>query len=135
MSRSFMPNGNIIPSRFVKQDTSTLGGYVLQAGASDTPIGVSQPGTHQPPIPGLDDGFAGIQNVGMPIEVFMSGDECWLEIGAAVTLGDFLKPSTNGVAITASADGDIYGAIALQSGTASGQLIKVRVTHPEFRGA
>lgn len=134
MSRSYLCNGNVTPSRFVKLDTSTAGGYVLQAGATDKPIGVSQSGTRQPPIEGLDDGYAGVQNVNT-IEVLESEDEGYLEIGAAVTLGDYLKPSTGGVGITASSDADIYGAIALQSGTASGQLIRVRVLAPSYRAA
>lgn len=133
MSMSFLASGNVYPSRFVKQDTSSEG-YVSQAGAGEKPFGVSQPGTRQPPIEGLDDGYAAIQNVGT-LEVFVNGDECWVEIGAAVTNGDYLKPSTNGVAITASSADDVYGAIALQAGTTSGQLIRCRVTGPQYRSA
>lgn len=133
MSQSMMAGGNVAPSRFVKLDT-TYPGYVTAAGAGDRPYGVSQPGTRQPPIEGLDDGYAGVQGVNS-IEVFTAEDQCWLEVGAAVSVGDYLKPSTNGVGITASADGDIYGAIALAPATASGQLIRVRVLAPSYRAA
>lgn len=134
MSISMMPNGNIVPSRFVKPDATQIGGYCLQAGAGDRMIGVAEPGVRQPPISGLDDGYAGIQNSN-PILVFTTNDECWLESGAAVTSGDLLKSDISGRGITASSDGDIYGAMALQTSTASGQLIRVRVMAPGYRGA
>lgn len=133
MSMSFLASGSVAPCRFIKQDTSNEG-YVLAAGAGDLPFGVSQPGTRLPPIDGFDDGFAATQNTAS-LTVYTAQDECWLEIGAAVTNGDYLKPSTNGVGITASSADNIYGAIALQAGTASGQLIRVRVTGPIYRSA
>jgi hypothetical protein len=126
-------NGNVAPSRFVKEDSSTTAGFVLAAGATDTPFGISQEGVMFPPMGGLDNGFAGIQN-GPPISVYINGSECWLELGGTVSYGDFLKPSTNGVGVTASSDGDIYGAMAEESGV-SGNLIRVRVVSPSFRGA
>lgn len=126
MSMSLMPSGNIAPSRFVKLDASKVGGYGLQAGAGDVVFGVSEPGVRQPPIAGFDDGFAGIADSNA-ICVYTEKDECWLECGAAVTYGDFLKSDTNGKGITASADGDYYGAQALQTSTAAGQLVRVLV--------
>ena len=126
MSISAMPNGNITPSRFVKFDTSTVGGYVLQAGSNDKIIGVAEPGVRQPPISGLDDGFAGIQNSNS-ILIFTNNDECWVECGGAVTFGDYLESDTNGKAVTSSTDGHNYGAIALQTSTAAGQLVRCRV--------
>jgi hypothetical protein len=125
MSMSFLANGNIYPSRFVKNDTSTTGGYIIMAGSGDRTIGVSQPGVRQPPISGLDDGYAGVQNVNQ-VEVATEKDETWLELGGTVTYGDYLKASTNGVGVTAGSDTDQYGAQALQSGK-SGDLIRVLV--------
>lgn len=133
MSRSYMCSGSVAPSRFVKQDTASPG-FVNAAGAGEKPVGISQPGTRQPPLSGLDDGYAGVSGVNL-IEVAEAEDECWLETGGAVTNGDYLKPSTNGVGITASSADEIYGAIALESATASGQLIRVRVTAPTYRSA
>lgn len=132
MSRSFMPSGNITPSRFVKIDTSKAGGYVLQAGAGDVVIGIAQPGTRQAPFPGLDDGYAGIADVNI-IEVHTEQDHCWVEAGGTITNGDLLKSGSGGVAVTAASDGDYYGARALQSGT-SGQLIEC-IVETGFRGA
>lgn len=133
MSMSFMPSGNISPSRFVKLDTSKVGGYCAQAGSGDKVIGVSEPGVRQPPISGLDDGFAGIADSNA-IEVLTTNDEGWIECGAAVTFGDLLKPDSNGKGITAGTDGDFFGAIALQTSTAAGQLVRVRV-QIGYRGA
>lgn len=133
MSQSFVTNGNVTPCRFVKLDTTKTGGYCLQAGSGDRPIGVAQPGTRQPPMAGLDDGFAGVAGVN-EIIVFTETDVCAVEIAASVTAGDYLKPDTNGRAVTASSDGDQYGAIALQSGTALGQLVRCKIA-TGFRGA
>ena len=131
MSLSMMANGNISPSRFLKLDATKVGGYVIQATAGsgshgDPVIGISQPGVRQPPISGLDDGFAGIQDVNA-IEVFTTNDECWVQCGAAVTFGDYLKSDANAKAITASSSGDFVGAQALQTSTAADQLVRVRV--------
>lgn len=134
MSRSYLCNGNVSPSRFIKLDTSKTGGWVLQAGAGDVPIGVSQPGVRQPPLAGLDDGYAGVQGVNQ-IESLEAEDEGWLQAGAAVTLGDLLKPDSSGRGVTASSDGNVYGALALETATAADQLIRVRVLAPSFRGA
>lgn len=133
MSISMMPNGNVAPSRFVKLDSTQLGGYCLQAGSGDKVIGVAEPGVRQPPIVGLDDGFAGIQNSNA-IEIFTTNDECWVECGGAVNFGDLLKPDANGRAVTAGSDGDFFGAIALQQSTASQQLVRCRI-QLGFRGA
>lgn len=133
MSMSFLASGNISPSRFVKQDTSNEG-YVSQAGAGERAIGVSQSGTRQPPISGLDDGYAATQNTA-PLTVFTATDECDLEAGGAITNGDYLKSDSSGRGVTASSADDIYCAIALRAATTAGQLVRVRVTGPQYRSA
>lgn len=133
MSRSYLTSASVSPNRAVKQDTSNPG-YVLHAGAGERAIGISQNGTRLPPISGYDDGYAAVQNV-ESICVYEMGDECWAEAGAAITNGDLLKPSTAGVLITSSSDGDQYIAQALQSASASGELILVKVLGPSYRGA
>jgi len=134
---SYLCNGSVNPSRFVKGDpTQTGGGYVIQCVGSDRPIGISQPGVRQPPINLLDDGFAGVAGIN-EIEVIVPGEhiqECWLESGAAVSAFDYLKPDGSGRGITAGSDGDQYGAIAQQAATAVGQLIRVRLLIG-YRGA
>jgi hypothetical protein len=126
MSRSFMPNGNISPSRFVMYDNTKTGGYVIQATANAPIAGISQPGVRQPPMAGLDDGFAGVQD-SKEITVFTETDTCWVEVAGAVNFGDYLMSDGNGRASTAAATGNEYGAQALQSATALGQLIKAKV--------
>ena len=125
MSRSFMCAGNIAPSRFVKADSSKTGGFVLQAGAGEAVVGISQTGVRQPPISGLDDGYAGINNTNA-IEVLTETDEGWLELGGTVSFGDLLKADASGKGVASSSDGENYGALSLESGT-SGKLIRVRV--------
>ena len=124
MSRSYIAGGNVAPSVFVTPDTSVVGGQVVQAGAGDKVFGISQPGTRQAPLAGLDDGFCAI--AGQGLMVLDAKDVGWLQIGGTVTFGDFLKPTTGGVGVTTTSDGDFYGARALESGV-SGDLINVEV--------
>jgi hypothetical protein len=127
MSKSYLPSGNCEPMHFMKADTSkAAGGYVLQAGAGERVIGISQPGTWQAAIVGLDDGFAGIADT-TPIIVFTETDECWVISGGAFSTDDLLKSDANGEAVVASSDADQVGAVALESSTAAGKKVRVRV--------
>lgn len=120
---TFVAGGNITPSRFVKLST-TADNTVLQAGAGERCIGVSQQGTRNPPYGALDDGFCAIASE--ELRVFQDGEICPLTVGAAVTRGDRLKSDANGKGITAAAN-DPHYAIALQSGGGDGELIEVKV--------
>jgi len=132
MSHSFVAGGNIAPSRFVSLSTSS-DRTVVQSGSGDTTvIGISQIGTHLTPLLSLDDGFAAV--AGENVKVYEPEDhEGWLELGGTVASGDFLKPDANGKGVTASSDGDFYGAKAIQAGTV-GQIVKVKPLLG-FRGA
>ena len=130
MSRTFTANGNIKPSRIVKQD-ATADFKVLQAtdgagSAGDLGIGISQEGNRRLPLTGYDSDYAAI--AGEEMQVYTEGDECFLVVGAAVTNGDKLKADSDGRGITASVSGDQVVARALQTATTAGQLIKVLVT-------
>ncbi len=121
---AFMANGDISVCRFVKQDT-TADHKVLQAGAGEAVIGISQEGSSQAPIPEVSTQYAA--QAGQAIKVYGVGERCKLEIGSGgCTAGDKLKPDSNGkgVAITA---GDAYGAVALTT-CAAGELAEVVVT-------
>ncbi len=129
---SFVATGNITQSRFVKLDSGVTG-HVAQAGAGDSPIGVSVQGTRNPSYPGLQDGFAAVS--GENIRVYLSNEECMIEVDAAYNPGQLLKPSTGGIATASNADGEIYGAILLDAATAANQLVKCRVVGTAYRGA
>jgi hypothetical protein len=120
---SFIANGNIRPSRFVKLDT-TADGKVLECDAGEGVIGVSHESTRRTPYSSLDDGYAAI--AGEQIEVYAHTSECLLELGGTVTRGDRLKADADGKGVSSSTDLDNWGAIALQSGV-SGNLVKVKV--------
>lgn len=139
MAQSWIAGGNIAPSRFVKPST-TANQTVVQAGAGDIVCGISQKGTHN--VPGtiggvaVDDGYAAV--AGMSVGVFDQSDTARgqfidLELGGTVTAGDYLKSDVNGKGVTATADGDYYGARTNRSGVA-GQLIQVQVI-TGYRGA
>src|SRR5437870_2738995 len=119
---SYVANGTIIPARCVKMDTTT-DSKVLQSGAGDKTVGISQAGSRNPPGTALDDGNAAL--VGENVMVFEVGSECWAECGATVTTNDEVKSDSVGRVITASSTDEAIGR-ALQSGTV-GVLIRVLV--------
>ncbi len=124
MGLSLVAGGNINPSRFVTQSTTSDRVCTLSA-SGDKPIGISNPGSHLTPLLSFDDGFAAI--AGEDLFVYDKDDsEAWLELGGTVTAGDFLKPdgSNTGKGITATT-GNFYGARALVSGV-NGQVVKVQ---------
>ena len=128
-SFSKLPGGNIHPSRFVKLQTDNT---VVEAGSGDAPWGISQASTRALALTadtgglsGLDDGYCGVAN-GPPINIFGPGDDqCKLELGGTVTIGAYLKASTNGVGVAATTDKDRVGAVALEAGS-SGDVVLVK---------
>lgn len=121
--RTFLASGSVIPSRFVKRDT-TADGKGLQCGAGDQVAGVSQKGSRRIPYGGLDDGNCAI--AGEPFEYYAEGELAYLELGGTVAAGDRLKSDSVGRGITTTTDQDEYGAIANWAGV-SGNLIEVLV--------
>jgi hypothetical protein len=121
---TFVATGNITPSSFVTLDAGVTG-HVTCGTTGDFPIGISQQGTRNPSYPGLQDGWAATS--GENIGVYMSGEECLLQVDAAYNPGTLLKPNANGIGTQTTADGDKYGAIQLDQSTVANQLIKVRV--------
>lgn len=123
----YTANGNIIPSVFVKLDatytTPNQGNRVIVAGAGERVIGVSQKGTRETPLSGLDNGYAAI--AGQSLQVFTPGCVAPLALGATVAEGDLLMPTTDGTAIPHT-NGNWYGAIAPMAGIA-GQIMECLV--------
>ena len=122
-------NGNIAPSRFVKQDTTAgVKDRVLQAGAGDIIYGVSGKGVRNAPWSALDDGYIAIAGENVMCYVFPEKD-CVLELGGTVTQGDRLKSDSSGKGVVTTTTGQEVGARAEQSG-ASGDLIRVTLISP-----
>lgn len=116
--------GDINPHRFVKQGTAA-DHTALECDANDVPIGVSQRGTRNTPLAGLDDGLAA--KAGESLQIYGQGETCLLELGGTVTRGARLKADADGKGVAAAAaSGDNYGAVASESG-AAGQLVEVQV--------
>lgn len=130
-SANFLANGNILPSTFVKGDTSVAMPNVIQAAANtDLLIGISQESADAPPIPQLTGTqYAAI--AGENCRVYQVGDTCMLLLGSGgATAFDMLTSDATGGGITTpSGAGKRVGAIALMTGTA-GSFIRVRVTDP-----
>jgi hypothetical protein len=134
---SAVANGNLYPSTICKLDTTTGNtGKVLQAGAGDTPYGVTQAGTRNAPFPALNDGYCAI--AGETVRVYTAADPedmPYIQVDAAYAQGQTIKPGTNGIGTATTADGDIYIGILLEASTAANQLVQIRVTGPQYRGA
>lgn len=124
---SFVANGNIQPSRFVKLDASatTTVGKVIICGAGDKPVGISGQGSRNAPYSSLDDGYHAI--AGENCRVYTEGEVCWVESGGVFAQGDRLKSGALGVAVVTTTTQETYGAIALENSTGSGKLVKVQV--------
>lgn len=124
-SATYVANGNIKPNRIVKFDTSVTPPRIIQASANtDQAIGVSQIGTHNPPITGLNDGYAAI--AGMNCKVWIVGDRAQVEAGGAFNAGATLTSDSQGRAVAASSTQWIIG-YARDTATAAGQLIEIQV--------
>jgi hypothetical protein len=127
----FFANGNINPSVFVKIDTTSGKNFsVIQAAASsDSPVGISQPGTYQPPGVTGSDGYAA--HVNQTLMVYGNADVCLLKIGTGgCTAGDYLTSDVSGAGVTVAfteGTGHIFhGAQALET-AAAGELCRVVV--------
>lgn len=113
--RTFVATGNINPARFVKMSGDFS---VAQAGASDSPVGVSFDIARNATAT-----LAAVSGEG--IGVYTEGAECWLQAGDTVTAGQLLIPDASGQGVPVSGYVSL-GAIALEGG-ASGELIRVQV--------
>ena len=126
-SPSFMAGGTIAPSIFVKVDVTAGAAndhQVVACGAGGRCIGISQEGMKRPPgLPGSDITIAA--ETGNTLRVYGLTEECLLTLGGTVTHGDFLKSDASGNGVAAST-GDLYGAMAEESGV-SGQKVRVQV--------
>ncbi len=89
--------------RFVRQSGDFL---LQQCVANEVAIGVSPEGTREAPIPGAS---ANAAEAGDPIRIYTLGDVCEIEVAAAITAGQFVKPDANGRAVVAAAN-DRYSA-------------------------
>ena len=107
-TQNYTAGGAVTKSLFVKFSS---GDIVKAAAAGDNVVGVNER---------ID--IADTER----IDVIHSGP-AELVIGAAVTAGDRLISDANGKGIPTAAGTDVIGAIALEDGTADGDIIRVLV--------
>lgn len=125
---NMIASGSILPSSFVKVDTTANNSVVACSAATDKPFGIAQESTDAAPVPSLSGTqYAAVS--GENIRIYQNGDTCLLTIGSGgCTAGDELTPDANGAGVTAGT-GNRVGAIATQT-VAAGGLCRVRVTDP-----
>lgn len=126
MPQSAIAAGDIYPTRFVKLDPSNTG-KVLQCGAGDRPIGISQQGTRRSPYV---DSSGKAAAAGEPIQYYDLTEECDLEIAGTVAPMDRIKSDANGKGVKTTTNTDQYGAVAIHEGT-SGKRVRVKVVYGE----
>lgn len=115
--------GNITPSSFLIQTTSADNKVQIAAAATSPIVGISGPGTRNPPYSSLDDGYHAI--AGENVQILRPPlKEAALRLGGTVTAGDLLTSDGSGYGITATT-GQYVGARAIQSGV-SGQIVTVQ---------
>lgn len=114
-------SGTIRPMRFVKIGTDE--GLLLECDAGERPIGISFQGTHRSDYVDDDGNLA---ESGEPLSYYTQGARCWLTIAATTASGDRLMSDADGKGTPTTADGDLFGAVALRDGVA-GENIPVEV--------
>lgn len=128
----FTANGNVSPCRFVKQDT--LAGNLIEAVlVADRCIGISGESSQNVPALGLSTTYHA--TAGYPVKLYTVGDECLLEVSAAVTVGARLGATAgDGRGVTAAAGSPAF-ARALEAAAAAGNKIRVILTGEDTIGA
>lgn len=123
--------GTIRPARFISLSTAA-NNEALESNSGDaTIIGISHDGGPDAPIPSVTSNQ---WTDGDQLRFYTMGDICRLELGTGgCTAGDFLKPDNDGKGVTSSTDGNIYGARALETASAS-EFAQVQIIIG-FRGA
>jgi hypothetical protein len=122
-----MANGDIRPSRFVQIDSSA--DHKGIEGEDNVPvIGVSMESSNYPPLSDLAITVLAA-SAGQYFKMYGDGEQCLLEAGSAITRGNKLKSDGDGrgVPIVSNTTLQHWGAIALQSAAAAGELIPVQV--------
>lgn len=126
-TRTSTAGGNINPARFVKDDTSNDFG-VLQCGAGEKAIGVSQMGGRSAPTPDVTTNYAAIS--GEQLAVHVSG-QAYITAGEALANGVYLKSDADGkaVAIDEGAGTEEHViARAIQTAGGADEIIKIEFT-------
>jgi hypothetical protein len=124
---SFQASANIRPSRFVKRSGANT---VAECGAGEVMIGISAEGSNYPPLPSQTEYAAAS---GDPCSIIFVGDGAQedrpvlLVLGSGgATQGGLLKSDSAGAGVAVASNNDVYGAMALESGS-SGEAIRVRL--------
>jgi hypothetical protein len=119
---SYVANGNISPSRFVKMVAGSDYKVEQAAAATDVPVGVS--GTYTQTFDSTYHATAG-----KTCRVYGKGEFPLLELGGIVSAGDFLVADSDGKGVVGSltlSTHQDFGARARSNGR-SGELIRVEV--------
>lgn len=117
-SLSMQPTEDIFQCRFLA--LSTIGpGRVSLAGNGSVPFGISPVGTARVPLEALDTGILAFNGTSVGI-IRDPAKRVQLTLAANCTIGDFLKPASDGSGKGTPVTGNgthFYGAIALQNNT------------------
>jgi hypothetical protein len=125
--RAYRATGNITVASFVTLATSA-NHSVSQAGANSIPIGISQQGGGEAPLPSVTANPVVAATAGQTVDVVGEGEVTLLRLGTGgAAPGDLLKPDANGQGIKLAGTAgalEWYGARSLEAGVA-GALVRV----------
>lgn len=111
---SFQASADIATRRFVKISGNFT---VNQCVAGEVAIGSSSDGSAEAPIPGATSLAA---RTGELVRVFGLGETAPIEVGSAVTAGQFVKPDANGRAVPCVANDKYSGQVLRGQATVNG---------------
>lgn len=130
---SYVAGGTIAPSRFVKMTSTAF--TVLQADSGNALLGVMQEGQRDPPgITGSDADIAAISGDKATFHIYQTGDRCRVKLAGAVTAGQAVKASLNGMGMPHTSGAANIGGFALTNGN-NGDLIEILVQTGTFTPA
>lgn len=106
----FRPSGQIGPRRFIKVDAGNYG-CVVQAGAGDPAIGISQAGAEATPgLRGSDPTVAA--SAGGVLMFYGPGETGPVDVGAvSIAAGAFVKSDASGMATPATPGDEVCGRV------------------------
>lgn len=117
LTPSFKASAAIAKMRFVKISGDFT---VAQCGAGEVAFGVSSEGTAVAPLPNASTNAAEIDGL---VRIYGPGETALIEVAAAVTAGQFVKPDANAKAVVAASTNQYSGQVLQGQATVGGRAL------------
>ena len=107
LNPNYVAGEDLYPKRIVTRATDEGNAVNMADDGTTAPVGVTQNGTREAPIPSVSTAYAALS--GEPVRVHGLGDVAEVEAGEALTDGCEVMAGTNGVAMVATAGNYVAG--------------------------